>query len=140
MERSSRTLCHDLEEIIHQISLKNVKKLDDHFELLETVASVNSLDCEIFEKKERHLWQTQLLIKDIQAHFSDQDLQVFATNWLQVEEKLGLHNSNKILSWIQRKNFSSAHELLELAEIILDFNFFKLKTYLLYSIRSLSKK
>lgn len=108
----------------------------DYLDLLEVAVSVAFLDVEVFKTKERSVWKREIIISDIFEHFKVSYVEQvhFYKSWFEIEKKLGYHKSCKILSLIQKCEFGLFEEVLELSQILLDFEFNQLQHSLMIYI------
>jgi len=94
----------------------------DYVDLLETVVSVSFLDVQVFTNKDKNVWKRELLISDIIERFQVSKVSqiYFYKSWFSAEKTFGFDKSCKILLLIQKCQFDSVSEIIDLIEMIQD--------------------
>jgi hypothetical protein len=104
-----------LQRLAQNVNVK-IEKSKDFVDLLEIISSVKFLDLAVFTNNTRDEWQRELLLSSIFENLKvfQIDQIHFYTFWFKVEQKFMYHKSCKILKTIQRCNFVSFAQLVEL--------------------------
>ena len=96
--------CHSITEKFSTAGVQ-IDKVPLHFDLLETIVSLEFIDVDVFKKHEHRYWIRELIISNLFEHFEvdKKEKHDFYTKWLTIEEIFMYQKSVKMLSLINQK-------------------------------------